>query len=129
MISNLADLIQAAQEQPEKQRLLFLFAKAETKKKKKKKHQTGTITPVMCVDKLPEEITSFKALVAEADDISRDWDMMFIGGLCGTVEAPPSPEDAEPHLNKMANDLMSGQALTSYLIFDRKENPIVMQPR
>ncbi len=129
MISTLADLIQAAQEQKEKQRLLFLFAKTESKKKKKKKHQTGTITPVMCVDKLPEDIASFKALVAEADEISKEWDIMLIAGLCGSLDTPPSTDDAEPHLNKMANDLMSGQELSSYVIFDRKENPIVMQPR
>lgn len=129
MIATLADLIKAALEQKEQQRLLFLFAKTESKKKKKKKHQTGTITPLMCVDKLPEEIVSFKALVEEADNISTDWDIMLIAGLSGTVDAPPTTDDAEPHLNKMANDLTSGQELSSYVIFDRKENPIVMQPR
>lgn len=131
MISNLTDLISAAQEQAEPQRLLFLFAKAEARKKKKKskQHQSGTITPVMCVDKLPEEIASFTSLREEADSISPDWDFMLVAGLSGANGTAPSSEDSEPHLNKMANDLMSGQDLSQYMIFDRKENPIVVQAR
>ncbi|MCB1662505.1 MAG: ribonucleotide reductase subunit alpha [Pseudomonadales bacterium] len=131
MIATLTDLITAAQEQTEPQRLLFLFAKAEAqnKKKKSKRQHSGTISPVMCVDKLPEEITSFKALVAEADNITNEWDFMLVAGLSGAKGNAPSTEDAEPHLNKMANDLMSGQDLSQYIIFDRTENPIVVQAR
>lgn len=129
MIANLTDLITAAQEQSEPQRLLFLFARAETQKKKKKKknQQSDTITPVMCVDKLPEEIASFQALIAEADNITTEWDFMLVAGLSGANGNAPSTEDAEPHLNKMANDLMAGQDLSQYIIFDRTENPIVVQ--
>ncbi len=127
MIANLTDLITAAQEQSEPQRLLFLFARAESQKKKKKNQQSGTITPVMCVDKLPEEIASFKALIAEADNITTEWDFMLVAGLSGANGNAPSTEDAEPHLNKMANDLMAGQDLSQYIIFDRTENPIVVQ--
>ena len=131
MIATLTDLITAAQEQTEPQRLLFLFAKAEAqnKKKKSKRQHSGTISPVMCVDKLPEEISSFKALVAEADNITNEWAFMLVAGLSGTKGNAPSTEDAEPHLNKMANDLMSGQDLSQYIIFDRTENPIVVQAR
>lgn len=130
MIKTFNDLIQTAQAQSQPQRLLFLFAKTEAEKKKKsKKQQRGTITPVMCVDKLPSEISSFKALLAEADQISTAWDFIFIAGLSGHDGQAPSTEDAEPHLNKMANDLMGGQDLSQYMIFDRKENPIMIQGR
>jgi len=127
-MSNFAQLIQAAESQPQPQRLLFLLAKTETKKQKKSpSSQTGTITPVMCVDKTPAELGQFKELVSEADAINRDWDLMLIAGLNGQNGVAPTTQDAEPLLNKMANDLMQGQALTRYLILDRNENRIEVQ--
>ena len=74
MISNFKELLDSAKEQDNPQRLLFLMAKTESRSKSKKQ-QTGTITPVMCVDKLPEEIESFPALIAEADTVSSEWDV------------------------------------------------------
>ena len=52
MISNFSELLKAANEQDQPQRLLLLFAKAENTSKKKKQTQQGTLSPVMCVDKL-----------------------------------------------------------------------------
>lgn len=113
------------QEQP--QRLLFLFAKPEGHNpKKSKKHQKGHINPVMCVDKQPEEVTSFEALVNEADSIDKDWYFVFISGLSGQNNIPPTSEDAEPYLNKMTNDLVTGQNINRYLVLDREGQPIEM---
>ncbi|MBV1920224.1 MAG: hypothetical protein KUG73_06055 [Pseudomonadales bacterium] len=125
MISNFSELLKAAEDQQEPQRLLFLFAKAEkTKKKKNKSHQKGTITPVMCVDKLPSEITDFDSFVVEADSISKEWDFMLTAGLNGKDGVAPTTEEAEPYLNQMTNQLASGQDISQFVIFDREENPI-----
>jgi len=127
MISTFEQLLVAASEQDEPQRLLLLFAKAESETKKKKSQQRGTLSPVMCVDKLPEEIESFKTLSEEADGISKEWDFLITVGLSGQDGIAPTTEDAEPFLNQMANDLASGQDLSQYVIFDRKQNPVIIQ--
>lgn len=128
MIENFNDLLAQSTQQGDAQRLLLLFAATDVvKKTKKRDEKKGTLSPVMCVDKLPSEIESFQALVAEADSITPNWDMLLIAGLSGEGDTPPTTEEAEPYLNKMANDLSSGQDLSRYVIFDRQENPIVIQ--
>lgn len=130
MISSFSDLLNMTAELEHPHRLLLLFAQTESvsnKKKKKSKEQRGLITPVMCVDKLPDEIASFAALVAEADDINTDWNFILIAGLGGQDGKPPTSEDADPYLNQMVNGLASGEDLSRYTIFDREENPIIMQ--
>jgi len=125
MIKLFKDLLTMTKEQENPQRLMFLFANAEAKNiKKSKKHQQGTITPVMCVDKLPVEIANFDALVKEADSITKEWNFIFIASLSGENGEAPSTEDAEPFLNKMTNDVETGNGVNRYVIFDREENPI-----
>ncbi len=128
MIESFNDLLAQADQQQDAQRLLFLFAQSEANKKTRKRdEQRGTLSAVMCVDKLPKELPSFKDLVKEADNVSKDWDMVFIAGLNGDKQMPPTSDDAEPYLNQMANDLASGQDLSRYVVFDRQENPIVIE--
>ena len=132
MISKFSDLLDMATTQDQPQRLLFLFAQADGSKsaktnKKKSKPQKGTITPVMCVDKLPQEIATFEKLVSEADGINTDWNFILIAGLSGENGQAPSTEDAEPYLNQMVNGLAAGEDLSRYIIFDREQNPIMMQ--
>lgn len=127
MISNFSELLKAAYEQDQPQRLLLLFAKAESSSKKKKQTQHGTLSPVMCVDKLPEDIASFADLSKEADGVSSDWDFVFAVGLSGQNGLAPTEEEAEPFLNKMTNDIASGQNIAQYAIFDRSENPVMLQ--
>ena len=128
MIKLFKDLLTMTNEQEQPQRLMFLFANAEAKNaKKSKKHQQGTITPVMCVDKLPEELTTYDALIKEADSIAKDWNFVFIASLSGDNGKAPSTEDAEPFLNKMTNDIETGNGVNRYVIFDREENPIELE--
>lgn len=123
-----SELLTKTNEQAEPQRLLFLFANTEVKNPKKSKHhQKGTITPTMCVDKLPEQLTDFDSLVKEADSISKEWNFIFIAGLSGQNGKAPSEDEAEPYLNKMTNDVSSGADLSRYIILDRKEQAIELQ--
>jgi hypothetical protein len=128
MIKLFKDLLKMSTEQEQPQRLLFLFAKVEAQNpKKSKKHQRGTITPVMCVDKLPEELTSFANLVKEADSIEKNWDFVFIASLSGEHGMTPTSDDAEPFLNQMTHDVESGNNVARYVVFDRNEQPIVLE--
>ncbi len=131
MSGEFSKLIEAAKQQEQPQRLLMLFAKAEGNKKKGKNavNETGTVTPLMCVDKLPEELGSFDALIKEADGISEDWSFVLIAGLGGSDGVAPPTEAAEPYLNQMANDVMMGQDLTGYTILDRQQNPVLLEAR
>lgn len=123
-----SDLLSKTAEQSEPQRLLFLFADTEEKNPKKSKHhKKGTITPTMCVDRLPDELTDFDSLVKEADGVSKNWDFIFIAGLSGQNGKAPSEDDAEPYLNKMTNDISSGADLSRYVILDRQQQAIELQ--
>lgn len=125
MISMFQDLLDMANEQPSPQRLLFLFASAnQDRKSRKKADKKGSIEPTMVVDKLPAELTDFHTLVNEADNLSKKWDFVFIASLSGENNRPPDPKDAEPYLNTMTNDVLSGNNIHRYVVFDRSENPI-----
>lgn len=123
MINNFSDLMEATQKQAEPQRLLFLFAKAE-REEHADRGQKGTISPVMVVDKLPEEIAGFDKLVTEADMLTKDWNFIFIGALSGENGASPSTAEAQPHLEEMAKSLETGQGLSRYMLLDR-ENKVI----
>lgn len=127
MVTDFKSLIDAALSQPQPQRLLFLFAKAETESNDQNEQQRGTLTPLMCVDKLPSELASFETFSHEADDISKDWDFMIAVGLSGQNGKAPTSDDAEPFLNQMVDNLTSGQDLSAYVIFDRQGDPVLIQ--
>lgn len=128
MLRNLQDLLDMAYAQDEPQRLLLVLAKTQSRASGATM-QTGTLTPMICTDKLPSEIDSFVALVAEADEITPDWDMMLIASLDGAEGRPRTGEEAAPHLDKMVNDVLTGQDLSRYLILDRDEQVVTMQLR
>jgi hypothetical protein len=50
--------------------------------------------------------------------------MVFVAGLSGQKGIAPTPEAAEPYLNKMTNDVVSGQNIASYVVMDRAGKPI-----
>ncbi len=126
MIASFPDLLTAARQQAQPQRLLFLFARAEASGQTEQGTR-GNLEPVMCVDRLPEEIASFDDFVEEADSIAQDWDFMFAVGLSGNQGIAPTPEEAEPYLNKMTNDLVSGHNIQMYVVFNRDGDLVQIQ--
>jgi hypothetical protein len=128
MAERFTDVIHMCNRQSEPQRLLLLFASTQGTTKKSGKGR-GLISPTMVVDKLPDEIADFSALVKEADRISKDWDFLFIAALSGCNGQAPRTEEAEPYLNQMTNDIASGHNIERYLVFDRHENPIELLAR
>ena len=125
-ISSFDDLVRAAREQPEPQRLLFVFANAElpddsTADQRARFHagQGGALAPVMSVDKSPQELDTFAALVEESRQFGRDWAIVFVAGLAGRGGAAPTSTDVDQSLQRMIESIKSG-SFASFLPFDRR---------
>lgn len=129
-ISSFDDLLAAARQQPEPQRLLFVFASAELPEDstpeqaaKFEAGQGGALVPLMCVDKTPEEIVSFTALAEEARQFGQPWALVFVAGMSGSGGRAPSSQDADRLLQRMVEDVKRG-ALGNYLPFDPQGLPV-----
>ena len=125
-ITNYADLLKAAHVQPELQRLLFVFAEAElpgehTAEQKEKFHARsgGALTPIMCVDKLPQEAPDFAGLVEQSRQMGKDWDIVFVASLAGSAIMAPTSQDADKPLQSMIESIRTG-SLKNYLTFNRQ---------
>lgn len=132
-ISSFDDLLHAARMQPEPQRLLFVFAAVElpddatpAQRARFEAGQGGALVPLMCVDKAPQELASFDALVDEARQFTapgRDWAMIFAAALSGTLNRAPTSADAEAPLQRMVDAIKAG-TLGAYIPFDRQGMPV-----
>jgi hypothetical protein len=129
-ISTFDDLLAAARAQPEPQRLLFVFAAAELPEGSTPAQaaqfaagQGGALTPLMCVDKTPDEIVSFAALAEEAKQFGQAWAMVFVAGLSGRNGRVPSEQDAEAPLQRMVESIKTGQ-LAQMLPFNPQGVPV-----
>lgn len=127
-LSTFQDLLDAAHQQPEPQRLLFVFAKVELPQNataeqiaRFESREGGTLTPSLCVDKAPSEIASFDALVAESETTGQTWDMVFVGSLAGRAGVAPSADEAAQPLRFMVNAVNNGQ-VAQFATFDRSGN-------
>ncbi|WP_104203029.1 ribonucleotide reductase subunit alpha [Billgrantia saliphila] len=132
-ISRFADLLDEARRQPEPQRLLFVFTRAELpddpsmeQRQRFEQGEGGVLTPVLCVDKTPEELSDMAALVEESRRTGTDWDLVFVGALSGQGHQPPSPEEAERQLQRMVEALQMG-SVQRYLAFDREGEVMALQ--
>ena len=129
-IASFNDLLSAANEQPEPQRLLFVFATAGVdadataeRKARFEAGQGGTLTPLMCVDKLPSELASFDALLEESREFDQAWDMVFVAALPGSGGASPTSEQAEAPLQRMVDAIKSG-SIGGFIPFDAQGSPV-----
>ncbi len=124
-ITQFADLLSAAQGQAEPQRLLFVFVTAqlpddatEAERQQFQEGQGGSLQPVLCVDKLPEEIVDFASLLGESERTGIAWDLLFAAGLSGRAGIAPSTDEAEQPLKMMVGAIESG-SVGNFLAFDR----------
>lgn len=124
------DLLSAAVAQPLPQRLLFVFAGVELPDDATPEQRTafeaghgGAIVPLMCVDKSPQELSSFETLTAEAEQFGQQWVLVFSAALSGTVQQEPTSADAEKPLQTMVEAIRRGK-LDGYLPFDRQGLPV-----
>lgn len=125
-ISSYEDFLAAAKKQPEPQRLLFVFAGAElpgghteSQKNQFEGRKGGALTPVMCVDKLPGELSNFASLVEESSQMGKSWDIVFAAAMSVTPGAKPGFDEAEQPLKTMVEDIKKGK-IGNFLTFNRE---------
>lgn len=121
-IRSFSDLLDEACRQSEPQRLLFVFARAELPDEPNAEQQQrfeqgegGVLTPVLCVDKTPDELTDMAALAVEARETGMAWDVAFVAALAD----PDGSADVEPHLERMVEALKMG-SVERFLAFDQQ---------
>ena len=132
-ISSFEDLLRAALQQPEPQRLLFVFMGVELPEDSTPEQQQrfaagagGALVPLMCVDKSPDELTTFAALAEEARQAGPEWAMVFVAGLAGQSGRPPTHDDAEAPLQRMVDAIKAGSH-GSFIPFDRNGRPVRLE--
>jgi hypothetical protein len=131
-ISSFDDLLRAAREQPEPQRLLFVFANAvlpddctPAQRARFEAGQGGELAPLMAVDKSPEEMGSFAALVEESRQFGQDWAIVFVASLPGRAGRPPTSKEADQPLQRMIESIKAG-SIGSFIPFDRQGEPVLL---
>ena len=129
-ITHFDDLLQAARQQPEPQRLLFVLARPELpddataeQKAAFEAGHGGALVPAACVDRTPEELASFEVFAAESEPFCHDWVIVFAAGMSGRNGQSPSSESAQGPLEQMVAAIKSGQ-IGNFLPFDRSGDVI-----
>lgn len=129
-ISSFDDLLAAARQQREPQRLLFVFASAELPEDSTPEQaarfaagQGGALTPLMCVDKTPDELSSFAALADESRQFGQAWALVFVSSLSGQAGRVPSSQDADAPLQRMVEAIKAG-TLGQFIPFNAQGEPV-----
>jgi hypothetical protein len=132
-ISSFDDLLLAACEQPQGQRLLLVFASADLPDDAKPEQRAGfeqgeggALVPTMCVDKTPDEIGNFERLTREAKQFAAPWRVLFASSLSGTGDAPPTSKTAEPALERMVEAIKQGM-FANMIAFDNSGAAITLE--
>lgn len=130
-ISSFDDLLCAARQQPEPQRLLFVFAKAvlpdnstPEQRARFEAGEGGALMPLMSVDKTPEELGAFAALVEESRYFDPGWAVVFVASLPGRNGRAPTSQEADQSLQSMIESIKTG-VFGSLIPFDRQGQPML----
>lgn len=133
-ISNYKDLLNAANNQDQPQRMLLVFANAElpdeiakSQKEQFEGRKGGNLTPVACADKLASELGEFADLVKEFVPAEMSWDIVFVAGMSGKSGIAPSSKDAEQYLKGMALSVKEGN-IGGFIAFNPKGVLIQLLP-
>jgi hypothetical protein len=125
-ISRFNDLLAAARQQPDAQRLLLVFVAASLppdatgeQRARFEAGESGELAPLMCVDKDPAELEDFAALQTEALSMGQDWALVFATALSGQGRQAPAPAQVEAALTRMVEAVKSGH-LSGMIPFDRQ---------
>lgn len=125
-ISNFDDLLLAARQQPQPQRLLLVFAGASlpddaspAQRASYEAGESGELAPLMCVDKDPQALADFAALMAESAVAGPPWALMFAAALGGRDGLPPSDSLVDAALQQMVESVRAG-TLQGLVPFDRE---------
>jgi hypothetical protein len=129
-LSNFDDLLRAARAQAEPQRLLFVLATAglpddatAAERERFDAGEGGTLTPLACIDKAADELSSFAVLREESRQLGQAWDIVFVGALAGTGDTEPTTLQAEAPLQRMVDSIKSG-SIGGFAAFDARGEPV-----
>ncbi len=129
-ISSFDDLLLAACQQAQGQRLLLVFAAAELPDDASPEQRAGfaqgsggALVPTMCVDKTPDEIGNFERLKLEAGQFDAPWRVLFASSLSGRGDTPPDSATAEPALQGMIEAIKLGK-FANMIAFDTSGSAI-----
>jgi hypothetical protein len=132
-LHDFSDLLQAARQQPEPQRLLLVFTAAELPRDPTpeeiasfERGEGGALAPVVCVDKLPEEIANFAALLDESRQAIADWDILFVASLPGRGGFAPNADEAVQPLQMMVEAIKGGR-IGEFLAVNREGELVQLQ--
>lgn len=110
------DLLAAARQQPQPQRLLLVFASAElpadasaAERAAFARGEGGALVPKACVDKRPEEVADFAALQRESRQALERWDVLFVAALDGRGGHAPNSDEAVRPLKLMLESIKAGR--------------------
>lgn len=130
MISSYNDLIKATKDEHEPQRLLFVFCRAELpddasaeEKAAFERGEGGALTPVICVDKTPQEASEFSVLVEESRNTGQAWDVVFVAAMSGRGGILPSSDEAQQPMTMMVESIRLGN-IGNYLPLDASGNAV-----
>lgn len=108
-------LLAAARAQPDAQVLLFVFAGCElpanptpAQRQRHEQGRGGTLTPLMCVEKALDELSTFDALVEESRAVGPPWEVVFAAGLGGQGDQGPAPQAVDAALQTMVERVKQG---------------------
>ena len=125
-ITHFNDLLAAARQQPDAQRLLLVFAEASLpagasaeQRARFEAGESGELAPLMCVDKDPADLQDFAALQAEASAMGSDWALVFAAALSGRGRQAPAAAQVEAALTRMVEAVKTAQ-LSGLIPFDRR---------
>lgn len=129
-ISHFNDLLAAARQQPDAQRLLLVFASSSLpanataeQRARFEAGESGEIAPLMCVDKDPAELADFAALADEAASMGAPWVLVFAAALSGTGRRPPAESLVDAELQRMVESVKAGR-LAGMIPFDRQGDAV-----
>jgi len=132
MISTFDDLLLAAHQQPDAQRLLFVFAgtelPADSTSEQRASYQSGSggaLVPLMTADKTPAELTSFSDLAEESRQFGKSWAIVFVACLDGQGSRAPTSAEAEKPLTRMVEAIKAG-SLGSFIPFNRQGQTVAI---
>lgn len=130
-ISSFEDLLRAAKQQSEPQRLLFVFADAELPEDSTAEQRArfqagdgGALVPLMSVDKNPGDLSTFSDLTEESRQFGRDWAVVFVAALSGRGGRAPTDVEADQSLQSMIEAIKSG-SFGAFMPFDRHGQPLI----
>ena len=132
-IENFEAFRDAALVQALPQRLPFVFAGAhlpdESSAQQRAQCKAGTggaLVPLMCVDKSPDELSTFDAFMQEAAQFGVEWKFVFAGAVARVVGHAMGHEETEVTLHRMVEAIKCGD-FSNYLAFDRCGLPVKLK--